>query len=335
MSKTNSNNRRGQTIQVKVKPQLVGLTKESKLDLENDKRLPEAFTINVVSVNKTKTYVFHHPIGITDLDGKSWVCTPVEDVHQLLARSDDPKQQEVNKLRSKVRTEILVGKGLLIKDNEKVLYPIAVHEERVDRNAILNLADDKLKNDKAAFRLQKQSENEKATRAEIDAIVKAQYQKDRFDFLTESIRAYEIKLQDISEEIRQLVEEAVPQTYRTRWGPLAEYQQVECPVLRNIKTKAEAEDEVNKFLHRQLVFPKEDKPGVQSSAAANSPTKAGGLDTSQDILAQIGKDPVKKSILDAVFDGFKTGKKPQKKEGKGKPSPPSPANVSLTESNKQ
>jgi len=97
----------------------------------NDPRVKDSFVVMVAAPEGIRSFTFHHPIGITKLDGKQWVVSETSDIPLLLSREKDPNKKLVDEardgkiLRSAVRAELLKTSGT------RVFYP-----DGVERNPL-------------------------------------------------------------------------------------------------------------------------------------------------------------------------------------------------------
>jgi Rad3-related DNA helicase len=195
------------------------------VDLNGNKKLPGAFLVMVIApggVQRSMTY--HHPIGYTNLSADEWVCTPTNDVADLLLRAVHPEEETVKKNRGKFRIEMAQGcdPPLLKMVGTNLCYPNG--ENR--RDAL--------------------SAAEAARKAYRSGLSKKDLEKDRktaVEFLSQELQTAERALNNFykSKECVKACEEKYPYSpYETCSGVLADRKQVASWVVG--KTTNEAVD---------------------------------------------------------------------------------------------
>jgi hypothetical protein len=157
--------------------------------------------------NPPTELIIHHPIGVTDLDDDAWVISSTDDTKLLVARKKDPNQGTLATRREAWVREQAVEKGLiLISTAGKVTYPNGADRtewiKTLKEEALISNAD----NPKYIFTID-------------GALAKC----DENDVLANFEREYRKSLVSLSRE----AEGAIPQTYRTLGGQLADKPQEE------------------------------------------------------------------------------------------------------------
>ena len=170
----------------------------------------------VAGTGGVQSLTFHHPIGVTEVDGEDWVCTPTGDIPSLLARKDDPDEADRKAKRDKHRLDLAVASGLLIKStgDGQLVYP----DTEINRQDALAAA-------RAAAK--------EAVKAE-----KAKLSPDLYiRFLDASIQEKEVAVRQFLAKERTIraAETKFPNSgYRTRGGPLADRDQEGVPYLSGL-----------------------------------------------------------------------------------------------------
>lgn len=253
----------------KVKQQKLPLTTQGKVQLQQSKELgDDSFAVNIVSSARTTTFVVHHPIGVTDLDEKDWVFTNASEITNLLARSEDPQQNEIEKARAKVRTDVLVAAGLLTRVDDAVHY-VLDGKTGPERKVVLAEADHRLREYKAEVKQAFVLANPQATPDEVNRKVKID--RGRNDFLPEEIKSAEQIIASVlaDDVVKEFAETSVPQTFRTMKGDQSDRHQVKCALLGNYD-RAHAEDAIIKWLAQNLGSGPDPKPKVRDPATAKA-----------------------------------------------------------------
>jgi len=80
--------------------------------------LKGAFLVMATNGVRTRSWLAHHPIGVTKLDGGDWVWTNMSDVPTLLSQRSDPDAEELVANRAEARLVIAVQDGLLAQDKD-------------------------------------------------------------------------------------------------------------------------------------------------------------------------------------------------------------------------
>jgi len=111
-------------VRTKAKPKVNPVT-GANFEFANDPRIGDAFVIVIAAPSGVQSLTFHHPIGVADVDGDDWVCTPVGDIPSLLSRKDDPDEADRKAKRDKHRLDLAVAAKLLLKDGNggQLIYP--------------------------------------------------------------------------------------------------------------------------------------------------------------------------------------------------------------------
>jgi len=113
----------GTVIRTKTKPK-VNPASGANFEFTNDPRVGDSFVIVIADPARNRQMTFHHPIGVTDVDEEDWVCTPTEDIPDLLNRRKDPDEEGIRSKRDNFRLRLAADAGLLGVDSqsEEVMY---------------------------------------------------------------------------------------------------------------------------------------------------------------------------------------------------------------------
>jgi hypothetical protein len=85
--------------------------------LNDEPRLGEYLRVLIKSTTGvTRELIFHHPVGVTDLDDDDWVVSEVGDIPSLLSRMKDPHAEEIAAARAAWLEQKAIEAGLLEKD---------------------------------------------------------------------------------------------------------------------------------------------------------------------------------------------------------------------------
>lgn len=225
MSANKSNDIAADTARVRSilsKKQPTRLQGSTKVDLQlrpgDAQRLGQHAVIAIATAEGSWQFTVSRPIGITDLAEDDWVINSTESMTQLLANREDPSQGAINQERARVRTQLAVKAGLLeireVDGRNEVFYPMGV----VPRNRILKDAEDALKDRKKEL----ESLRDTATGKGQKVLYSNQLAQTRdvAKFLGASDREAEVELRKFYQkpEVVLMVEELVPQNYRTLGG---------------------------------------------------------------------------------------------------------------------
>jgi len=220
---------RNAVIRTKAKPK-VNPTSGANFEFTNDPRVGESFVIVLAGPSKGRSMTFHHPIGETDVDDEDWVCTPTEDITDLLARRKDPGEESLRDKRDRHRLKLAADNNLIEKvesQEQEVVY----YGTQVSRQATVALARKKAKEAVVG----KGKPTADAYLSFIGDHVTREAEVVLREFLTSkaTIRAAELKYP--------------PSGFRTKGGPLADRAQRSVSYLEGL-SRTEAEDAVVKRL---------------------------------------------------------------------------------------
>lgn len=226
--------------------QKLGLTKQSQIQLEQHGQLKDAFAVASVNGQRTVTYVFHHPIGITDLDDEDWVCSLAEDIPHLLSRTKDPRQKEVDQARVAIKDAYLTSKLLLQVNEGEYCYPDAVFKEKKVRRALLRQVNNEYEAEARSEKLKLINEYG----SDSDLVKNFHPSKSREDFMPAGMKDHEAKIAKelSSKEATEFLRSRDPQKFRTKGGVYENKPQVACRALKGISDRARAFDRVNRTL---------------------------------------------------------------------------------------
>jgi hypothetical protein len=228
-SKKNENNDAGRgpnVIRTKAKPKVNPVT-GANFEYVNEPRIGDSFVVCLAGPGGVQSFTFHHPIGVTDVDGEDWVCTPTGDIPSLLARQADPDEADRKAKRDKHRLDLCVRAGLLKQPvtDGPLVYP----DTEINRQDALAKA-----------------------RAEAKDAIKAEKGKPPPDlyvrFLPVEVQELEVAVRDFlaSPATIQAAETKFPPSgYRTRGGHLADRDQEAVSYLTG-KSRPQASDAVTK-----------------------------------------------------------------------------------------
>jgi len=227
MSAENKTSSRGAVIRTKAKPK-INPTSGANFEFTNDPRVGDSFVIVISAPSKTRSMTFHHPIGETDVDDEDWVCTPTEDIPDLLARVKDPDEKSLREKRDGYRMKLASEANLVDKaggQNGEIVY--------------------------AGTSISRQATVSEARRLAKEAVVgKGKPSADAYlSFIEDSsLKKAETLLREFltSDKVIKLAETQFPPTgYRTKSGPLANRVQASVSYLEGLPRTA-AEDAVVK-----------------------------------------------------------------------------------------
>jgi len=183
--------------------------------------LKGSLTVIISDGSFTRTFVMHHPIGKTDLDGGDWVTSPVEEIPILVARADDPDAQRTAQMRAAYREHLasLQEPKILVEKEGIMCYPSGAARGDVVRAARKLAADSE-----SAHRPPKGGEGS----AGGTEAVKASY----VEFIPEPIKAEEMKYLEFSKKDStvSMVMGKYPDDYRTMGGVNADQPQVRASI---------------------------------------------------------------------------------------------------------
>jgi len=213
-------------FRAKAKPKVSPIA-GGNFDFSGDPRLGESFVVVVIGPDRTKSITFHHPVGVTALNGDVWVATPTGEVPDLIARRENPDSATIRENRENHRFESAITSGYISRnDAGEICYPSGAVRQEVLSSA----------------------------RAEAKTAAKGAGQKPApmayLAHLSAERRGEEDALRMFlqSEAVQAAAREAYPDSsYRTRSGPLADRVQ-RAQAYLNGMTRAQAEDEVVKQL---------------------------------------------------------------------------------------
>jgi hypothetical protein len=175
-----------------------------------------------------RSITFHHPIGVTPLDAKTWIATMTVEIQDLLARRVDPGAASIEAARAQHRLASAGRLGLLNEDDDgEVVYP---DNPEIVRQSALSDA-------RAALKRATQ----KGVKPAPDAFLA---------FMPEGIRTQEIAVRahlSLPATVAAAVTAIPASNFQTKSGPLADRVQSAVAYLNN-KSRAEAEDTVARRL---------------------------------------------------------------------------------------
>jgi hypothetical protein len=117
MSNNNSTKTRSAPIVKKEVKNSCGPGTNIPVILNDEPRLGEYLRVLIKSTTGvTRELIFHHPIGVTDLDDDDWVISEVGDIPSLLSRTKDPYAEEIATARAAWLEQKAIEAGLLEKD---------------------------------------------------------------------------------------------------------------------------------------------------------------------------------------------------------------------------
>lgn len=214
------------------------------VQIVNGSGFPEQFTI-------------HRPIGITDLDPDDWVMTRSCDVATLLARKKDPRAGEIQVQQAKNRTEFLVGKSLLYRKEDGLVY--YEMSDTKTRNEFLDEAEKKLQQAK------KES--------------KAPLKVTRVAYLDAPHTQREIAITEIlkTPEAKEAIEKNAKQTFRTLGGVLENQPQTAVASLKG-KNPREMLATLAKIIYKVIGQGEKVEVTVVAQTNAKSPVTEGDGD---------------------------------------------------------
>jgi len=223
---TNDPSRGPNVVRTKAKPKVNPVT-GGNFEYVSEPRVGDSFVVVMAGPGGVQSFTFHHPIGVTDVDGEDWVCTPTGDIPSLLARRDDPDEADRKAKRDRYRLDLVVTTKLLEKreGDSLLVYP----GTDINRQDALAKA-----------------------RTEAKDAVKAEKGKPSPDlyirFLPKEVQEAEAlvrkKLAD-RETIRKAETKFPSSGFRTRGGPLADREQEGVDYLSG-KSRSQASDAVTK-----------------------------------------------------------------------------------------
>jgi len=175
--------------------------------------LKGAFLVMATNGTRTRSWLAHHPIGVTRLDAADWVWSTMSDVPTLLSQRSDPDADELVANRAEARLAIAVRDGLLGQSPDGTrLYP----KGKVSRAASLAAAKKAANEDHALREAEWRHEGEKGERPK---------KADPLAFLPPDLRPEEEDLRAHSKLERVQAEVLVqwPDTFETRFGANFEF----------------------------------------------------------------------------------------------------------------
>lgn len=225
---------RARKLLAKTAPQSLSPFKNEKVGLSSTAtgKIGEYCLLSIVGPLGSNQYTVCHPIGITDLDDKSWVILRSEDVTATLSRVDDPRKKEIDQLRTKFRSEELVNAKLLVKEKgsagEILLYyqcnsvnprSFILASARQEMKATLKPLKEELS------KLPKKGSSER--RKEINDSI--QSGGNILNYLDEDIRAAEVEIRKFLNDpaLEEAACEKHPYNHRTLTGPFGDMAQCE------------------------------------------------------------------------------------------------------------
>jgi len=225
-AKENESSRGPNVVRTKAKPKVNPVT-GANFEYVSESRIGDSFVVVMAGPSGIQSFTFHHPIGVTDVDGEDWVCTPTGDIPSLLARRDDPDEADRKAKRDKHRLDLVIQAGLLVKADED--GPLTYPDTGVNRQDALAKA-----------------------RSEAKDAVKAEKGKPSPDlyirFLPKEVQESETAIRKLLADERTIrsAEKKFPSSgYRTRGGPLADRDQEEVEYLSGC-SRPQASDAVVK-----------------------------------------------------------------------------------------
>jgi len=223
-------------IKLLNKPTKLTLDPFGKTDVELKqpfpKELGEYAVVVIATPMTTIQFTIAHPVGVTDLDGASWVAHRSDQLQGLLARSKDPNQTAIDQSRTVERQQLAVRSGLLIEkkqDGKRVFfYP---HRSDVERNRLLDMARAQSKKASSDIKAQIDALTDENKREKQGLMIKLQHAADFIEFLDEptAMAEKELKKFYLSPQVEKEVLEKHPQLYRTLAGPYFTIPQVAIP----------------------------------------------------------------------------------------------------------
>lgn len=227
MSADKKNSSRGAVIRTKAKPK-VNPTSGANFEFTGDPRIGDSFVIVIAGPAKNRSLTFHHPLGETDVDDEDWVCTPTEDIPDLLARLKDPDEKSIREKRDNYRMKLASDRKLVMKDNDQngeIVYAGTTTSRQATVSEARKLAKE------AVVGKGKPSADAYLRFIKDDSLRKAE--STLREFLTKTSTIHEAELK-------------VPSSgYRTRSGPLSDRAQKSVEYLEGM-SRTSAEDAVVK-----------------------------------------------------------------------------------------
>lgn len=167
---------------------------------------------------------FHHPIGSTRLPRGSWVCTPTKEMYTLLARARDPDENQIAQAEKLVLNDLWVEHGLLKRSETGDLLYARLN---ISRKASIDAAEKAYKDRIVELREQHQKDNAEKIKKPIfrSSLTPG-------SFLSDEVRAEEIRLHKWTKDNESLLRARVPRKYETCSGTLGETRQVVVPYLK-------------------------------------------------------------------------------------------------------
>jgi len=227
MSDKKKDEGRSGVIRTKVQPK-VNPVSGANFQFNGDPRVGDSFVLVIAGPSKIRSVTFHHPIGETDVDDEDWVCTPTEDILDLISRREDPGLKSLREKRDTYRMKLAADAGLVQKGGNQSGEVVYI-DTSTSRQATVSTA-------RAAAKEAVVGKGKPSADAYLSFI------KD------EALREKESNLRKFLTEdttIREAEIKFPPTGYRTMSGPLSDRAQVSVSYLEAMK-RSEAEDAVTK-----------------------------------------------------------------------------------------